>query len=207
MFAYAANNPVKYTDPDGRIIDTIWDIGFTLYDIGSAIYKSSKGDNSGWIDVGLDAAAILVPGIPAGLSKIDDAVKLARKADKIGDTVRIADKVGDVAKTEKKVSESARAIKNARQSAVRKAWKQEQQMVLEKGYGTRNWTKGELKELKETGKVKGYQGHHINNVKDHPSMAGDPNNIEFLNKSEHLKAHDGNYRNKTEGALLNRSIE
>ena len=98
LYAYAGNKPVKYTDPDGRVVDTIWDIGFTLYDIGSAIYKSSKGDNSGWIDVGLDAAAILVPGIPAGLSKIDDAVKLARKADKIGDAVRTADKVGDTAK-------------------------------------------------------------------------------------------------------------
>ena len=101
LFAYAANNPVKYTDPDGRVVDTIWDIGFTLYDIGYAVYKSSKGDNSGWIDVGLDAAAILVPGIPAGLSKIDDAVKLARKADKIGDAVRTADKVGDTAKVVK----------------------------------------------------------------------------------------------------------
>ena len=79
--------------------------------------------------------------VPAGLSKIDDAVKLARKADKIGDAVRVADKAGDIAKTEKKVSESAKTIKNARQSAVRKAWRQEQQMVLEKGYGTRNGLK------------------------------------------------------------------
>ena len=43
----------------------------------------------------------MVPGIPAGLSKIDDAVKLARKADKIGDAVRTADKVGDTAKVVK----------------------------------------------------------------------------------------------------------
>ena len=128
MYHYAGNNPVRYIDPDGRIIDIIWDIGFTLYDIGSAINKSTKGDNSGWIDVGIDAAAMLIPCVPAGLSKIDDAV-------------RVADKAGDIAKTEKKVSESAKTIKNARQSAVRKAWRQEQQMVLEKGYGTRNGLK------------------------------------------------------------------
>ncbi len=207
MYHYAGNNPIKYSDPDGRIIDTIWDIGCTLYDIGSAIYKSTKGDHSGWIDVGIDAAAILIPCVPAGLSKIDDAVKLARKADKIGDAVRAADKVGDVAKTADNVGDGAKAIKNARQNAVRKAWKQEQQMVIEKGYGTRNWTNAELKELKETGKVKGYQGHHINNVKDHPLMAGDPNNIEFLNKAEHLDAHGGNYKNMTEGSLVNRSVE
>lgn len=62
-------------------------------------------------------------------------------------------------------------------------------------------------ELIETGKVKGYQGHHINNVKDHPSMAGEPNNIKFLDKNEHLDVHKGNYRNKTEGPLMDRSIE
>ena len=54
-------------------------------------------------------------------------------------------------------------------------------MVLNKGYGSRDWSK---LELKETGKVKGYQGHHINNVKDHPSIAGDPNNVEFLKKTD-----------------------
>ena len=80
-------------------------------------------------------------------------------------------------------------------------------MVEITGQGTRRWTKSELKELVETGKVKGYQGHHINNVKDHPEMAGNPNNVEFLNKTEHLESHGGNYRNMTEGPLLNRSVE
>ena len=40
---------------------------------------------------------------------------------------------------------------------------------------------------------------HINNVKNHPEMAGDPNNIEFLNRAERLDAHGGNFRNPTEG--------
>lgn len=46
-----------------------------------------------------------------------------------------------------------------------------------------------------------------NRLWSYPSMAGDPNNIEFLNKSEHLNAHGGNYKNPTEGALLNRSLD
>ena len=127
LYHYAGNNPVKYTDPDGRIVDTIWDIGFTLYDIGSAIYKSSKGDNSGWIDVAIDAAAILIPGVPAGLSKIDDAVRVARKADKIGDAVRVADKVNDGKKAIVLGENMARvkpATKGLQQQGVNAKWYQ-----------------------------------------------------------------------------------
>ena len=159
---------MKYVDPDGNIIEIFFDILFTLYDIGNAVEKSSTGDHSGWADVGIDLAAAAIPSIPAGLSKVDDIVKIANKVDDAKD--------------------SAKAIKNARQTALRKAWKQEKEMIQNKGYGSREWTKSELKEIRETGRVKGYQGHHINNVKDHPTMAGDPNNVEFLNKTEHMVA-------------------
>ena len=178
---------MRYVDPDGNVIETFWDILFTIIDVAIASEKSLQGDHSGWTDVGIDLASVAIPGLPAGLSKVDDVVKIANKVDDAKD--------------------SAKAIKNARQSAVRKAWKQEKEMVESIGQGTRDWSKKEMKELFENGKVKGYQGHHINNVKDHPSMAGDPNSIEFLNKTEHLDAHNGNYRNKTEGPLLDRSIE
>ena len=67
------------------------------------------------------------------------------------------------------------------------------------------WTKAEKAELLKTGKVKGYEGHHINNVKDHPEFAGNPNNIEFVKRPEHLDAHGGNFRNETHGELLNRN--
>ncbi|WP_276528637.1 RHS repeat-associated core domain-containing protein, partial [Chryseobacterium rhizosphaerae] len=91
------------------------------------------------------------------------------------------------------------SIASQRQGAVRKAWKEEQNMVKNGKDGTREWTKAELKELKETGKVKGMKGHHINNVKHHPDKAGDPNNIEFVTQKEHLDRHNGNFRNETTG--------
>ena len=111
LYHYAGNNPVKYKDPDGKIIETAWDIGFTAVDVGIAIYKSTKGDNSGWIDVGIDAAAIIIPGVPAGLSKIDDAVKIAKNADKVSDATRVADKIVDNSKSIAKIEDVTKATR------------------------------------------------------------------------------------------------
>jgi len=54
-YAYTRNNPIKYTDPSGHIIDTIIDAGFILYDVGSMVYHAVKGD---WQAVGTDAKAL-----------------------------------------------------------------------------------------------------------------------------------------------------
>lgn len=191
LYHYAGNNPVKYTDPTGEVLETAWDAASLVTGVLSFSENAKSGNVKGAVLDGLgiiaDVAALMLPCVPGGVGAL---IKGSRVADKL-----------DGAK------DTAKAIKNARQSAVRKAWKQEKEMVESIGQGTRDWSKKEMKELLENGKVKGYQGHHINNVKDHPSMAGDPNNIEFLNKTEHLDAHNGNYRNKTEGPLLDRSIE
>jgi RHS repeat-associated protein len=93
----------------------------------------------------------------------------------------------------------------ARRFAVRQAWRDEGALVSETGQGTRFWTEAEQTELAQTGKVSGYQGHHINSVKGSPDLAGNPNNIEFLRRTEHLAAHGGNWQNVTFGDLLDRS--
>ena len=77
---------MKYTGPTGEAIETIWDVGLTIYDIFSAISKSIKGDHSGWGDVALDAASVLIPGVPAGLSKVDDVVKFSKNSDEFAST-------------------------------------------------------------------------------------------------------------------------
>ena len=110
---------MKYVDPDGRVVDTIWDIGFTAVDVGLAIYKSCKGDNSGWIDVGIDAAAIILPGVPAGLSKIDDVVKVSKTADKLSDATRAVDKIADTTKAVDKANDLHRPyIRKSTREAV-----------------------------------------------------------------------------------------
>lgn len=71
--------------------------------------------------------------------------------------------------------------------------------------GTVNWTAAEKTELLQTGKVSGYQGHHINSVNGHPELARDPNNIKFVKGGGgNLAEHGGNFRNPTTGELMNR---
>ena len=97
----------KTSKGEGGIYNSI---NLNLY-LGIAIYKSTKGDNSGWIDVGIDAAAIIIPGVPAGLSKIDDAVKIAKNADKVSDATRIADKIVDNSKSIAKIEDVTKATR------------------------------------------------------------------------------------------------
>jgi hypothetical protein len=82
---------------------------------------------------------------------------------------------------------------------------QEQQLVAATGRGTVDWTPAQRAELLQTGKVNGYVGHHINNVADHPELAGNPNNIKFVAGQEgNLAEHGGNFRNATSGELMSR---
>lgn len=91
---------------------------------------------------------------------------------------------------------------NCRRKAVRDAWKQEQKNALEGKKLSRDWNAKELQQLKRTGRVRGYEGHHINSVNGHEIMAGDPNNIMFVTRKEHLALHAGNWRNMTCGDLI-----
>ena len=85
-----------------------------------------------------------------------------------------------------------------RRKAVAEAWKKEKEYVLN-GKGTRDWSPKEQRELVSKGKVAGYQGHHMKSVDGHNSKAGNPDNIQFLTRKEHLAAHKGNFHNNTNG--------
>ena len=111
MYHYGGNNPIKYTDPTGEAIETIWDIGLTIYDIFSAISKSIKGDHSGWGDVALDAASVLIPGVPAGLSKVDDVVKIGNKVENVTDVANTIEKITDTSKGVDKFQDTLDTIK------------------------------------------------------------------------------------------------
>ena len=87
-YSYCGNNPIVRIDHNGKIWDTVWDIGNVIYDIGAAVVNHIKGDHvqaqSHWTDAGVDALAMAIPGVPAGVSKLkyaDDIVNTINKAD------------------------------------------------------------------------------------------------------------------------------
>ena len=85
------------------------------------------------------------------------------------------------------------------QKAIRDAWANEVELVRQ-GRGTRDWTVSQQEELLRTGKVSGFEGQHMMDKSNHPEYAGDKNNIQFLTYEEHFYgAHDGNFRNETDG--------
>lgn len=106
------------------------------------------------------------------------------------------------------VDENGQAsVEYLRRKAVALAREQERELINRTGRGTRAWSGPELQIIRSGKWPKGYYGHHINNVKSRPDLAGDPNNIEFLDFDEHMRAHNnGKTRIPTKGALISRGL-
>jgi uncharacterized membrane protein YgcG len=97
LYAYAGNDPINASDPNGHIVETLWDaanVGYGLYSLGYDTLYGTWGDMA--MDAGgivLDAGATLIPVVPGGaaatiqatrtagkvLSKADEAVAAAAK--------------------------------------------------------------------------------------------------------------------------------
>lgn len=90
-----------------------------------------------------------------------------------------------------------------RDKAIRLAWERERELVLQ-GKGTRNWSLDQQKDILDPDKGKAYdengrafEGQHMKSVAEYPEYQGDPNNIQFLTREEHLAAHKGSWQNPT----------
>ncbi len=86
LYTYVGNAPTTAVDPDGQFWDTIWDVGNILYDAGKIAYgyvtESSLLIEEGQGDLVLDAAAALIPFVPAGATKaLRGAGKMAKYLD------------------------------------------------------------------------------------------------------------------------------
>ncbi len=81
--------------------------------------------------------------------------------------------------------------------AIRLAWEKEQELVRE-GKGTRDWTEEQQKDILNPDKGKAYdedgkafEGHHMKSAEAYPEYQGNPENIQFLTRTEHTQAHGG----------------
>lgn len=93
-----------------------------------------------------------------------------------------------------------------RNQGVSLAWKYEQAEVQMGGKGSSDWTDVQRQEILDRGRVRGAEGHHINSVGEHASQQANPDNIKFMkNREEHRAAHGGDWKNPTEGDLIDRN--
>jgi len=98
----------------------------------------------------------------------------------------------------------------AKQRAIDMAWKAESQLVKSGYPGTRKWSEAELGYLLKGERVPGYAGHHINSANGYPTLAGNPDNIQFLRGGtgqEHNLLHQANGGTQvpTYGPLVDRT--
>ncbi|WP_457322176.1 RHS repeat-associated core domain-containing protein [Stenotrophomonas sp. P5_B8] len=88
-YRYANGNPYKFRDPDGRIVETVWDVANIAMGATSAYSNFSQGNvGAGIVDsigVAIDATAAAVPFVPGGAGA---AIKAVRTTDKAVDALR-----------------------------------------------------------------------------------------------------------------------
>jgi RHS repeat-associated protein len=90
-YAYVRNNPLRYTDPDGRAIETIADIGFVLYDLFDIARSVVRGEGVTGTQVGALGADVLGAVVPFATGG-GIAVRAATHADDIVDAGRAVER-------------------------------------------------------------------------------------------------------------------
>jgi RHS repeat-associated protein len=93
-YRYGNNNPYKFNDPDGRVIETAWDVVNIAMGLDSAYSNFSDGHvGAGVVDavgVAIDTTAAAVPFVPGGMGT---AIKAARGVEKAVESGRAAEKL------------------------------------------------------------------------------------------------------------------
>jgi hypothetical protein len=84
VYHYAAQNPVKYVDPDGKAIETAWDvfnIGIGVHSLVNNIKDGNYGSASlDAVGILVDTAAAIVPFVPGGVGTV---IKVSRGTEKV----------------------------------------------------------------------------------------------------------------------------
>ena len=84
LYHYAGNNPVKYKDPDGKVIETAWDVVSLLTGVASLVADVKAGNVKGAVidSLGIvaDTAAVVLPCIPGGAGVAINAARITGAA-------------------------------------------------------------------------------------------------------------------------------
>ncbi len=138
-YAYCMGNPVKYVDPDGNIIETLWDAANVTMGVVSCAKNIAIGNYVGAaVDAGgvvADLAATVLPGVPGGAGT---AIRAARAADKGYDIykgIKTADKVADASKMLKSADKAADAAKSTKTALTNEQIVQKAANKAEKAIG------------------------------------------------------------------------
>ena len=98
-YTYVTNNPLRYTDPTGHWLETLWDIANIVADI-YAIKREGLTWGNG-VALLLDVVGLVGPGIPAaggmvrGRKVVKAVTEVAGHADEAADALRAADEAKD----------------------------------------------------------------------------------------------------------------
>ena len=105
-YLYCAGNPVNVVDPEGKYLDTVWDVFNIIYDLVAAAISAVRNDedkaSAHLKDAAFDALAAIVPCVPAGATKGVKAAKALSKVDDVTDAAKAVDKASDAAKAMEK---------------------------------------------------------------------------------------------------------
>ena len=95
----------------------------------------------------------------------------------------------------------------ARNMGVKRAWMYEKADIEMGGNGSANWNADEKAQILEHDSVRGAEGHHQQNVADHPEQQANPDNIKFYkDREEHLqKGHNGDWSNESNEPMTDKN--